>query len=105
MDKCSGNHAAALSYAAKLRKIPAYIVVPKNAPKCKVNNVIRYGGQVVLSEQTIASREAAAAKVIQQTGALFIPSSNDGRIIRYYFRISQPDPDKYMHVSGQASYI
>ncbi|KAL8529654.1 hypothetical protein ACS0TY_006910 [Phlomoides rotata] len=77
----SGNHGAALSYAAKLRNIPAYIVIPKTAPKCKVDNVMRYGGEVVLSEETIPSREAAATKIIQHTGALYIPSSNDGRII------------------------
>src|ERR1700752_1349054 len=31
----SGNHAQALALAAKLRGIPAYIVMPKNAPKVK----------------------------------------------------------------------
>ncbi|BBH03341.1 serine racemase [Prunus dulcis] len=77
----SGNHAAALSLAAKLRGIPAYIVIPKNAPKCKVENVIRYGGQVIWSEPTMQSRESTAAKVLQETGAVLLHPYNDRRII------------------------
>ncbi|KAH6762534.1 serine racemase [Perilla frutescens var. hirtella] len=77
----SGNHAAALSLAAKLRGIPAHIVIPKNAPKCKVENVIRYDGQVIWSEATLQSREEVAAKVLQDTGAVLIHPYNDGRII------------------------
>ncbi|KAJ6840760.1 putative serine racemase [Iris pallida] len=77
----SGNHAAAVSLAAKLRGIPAYIVVPKNAPKCKVENVKRYGGQVIWSETTMLSRESTASKVQQETGAVLIHPFNDTRII------------------------
>lgn len=40
----SGNHAAALALAAQLRGIPAYIVVPNNAPACKLAAVKEYGG-------------------------------------------------------------
>lgn len=83
LSKISGNHAAALSLAAKLRGIPAYIVIPENGPKCKVENVIRYGGQVIRSEATMQSREMTATKVMQETGALLIHPYNDGRIIRY----------------------
>ncbi|XP_010255424.1 PREDICTED: serine racemase [Nelumbo nucifera] len=77
----SGNHAAAVSLAAKLRGIPAYIVIPKNAPKCKVENVRRYGGQVIWSEATMPSRESVAAKILQETGAAMVHPFNDGRII------------------------
>nr|CAD1818833.1 unnamed protein product [Ananas comosus var. bracteatus] len=77
----SGNHAAAVSLAAKLRGIPAYIVIPKNAPKCKVENVKRYGGQVIWSEATIQSRETVARKVQQETGAVLIHPFNDKNII------------------------
>ncbi|MCD7450455.1 hypothetical protein HAX54_006521 [Datura stramonium] len=77
----SGNHAAALSLAAKLRGIPAYIVIPKNAPKCKFDNVKRYGGQVIFCEPTMQSREDTANKVMQDTGAVLIPSSNYGPVI------------------------
>ncbi|OVA19157.1 Tryptophan synthase beta subunit-like PLP-dependent enzymes superfamily [Macleaya cordata] len=77
----SGNHAAAVSLAAKLRGIPAYIVIPKNAPNCKVENVRRYGGKVIWSEATMQSRESIAKMVLQETGAVLVHPFNDGRII------------------------
>ncbi|XP_014506043.1 serine racemase isoform X1 [Vigna radiata var. radiata] len=77
----SGNHAAALALAAKLRGIPSYIVIPKNAPTCKIENVKRYGGQIVWSEPSVQSREEVANKVWQKTGAIFIHPYNDGRIL------------------------
>ncbi len=52
----SGNHAAALARAAKLRGIPAYIVMPSNAPKAKVASVRRYGGEIILCEPTLQAR-------------------------------------------------
>ncbi|KAI0493742.1 hypothetical protein KFK09_023867 [Dendrobium nobile] len=75
----SGNHAAAISLAAKLRGIPAYVVIPKNAPACKVENVRRYGGQVIWSEATMQSRESTATAVQQRTGANLIHPFNDKR--------------------------
>ncbi|KAL8101913.1 serine racemase [Apium graveolens] len=77
----SGNHAAALSLAAKLRGIPAYIVIPKNAPSCKVENVNRYGGQIIWSEATMQSREETASRVLQETGAVLLHPYNDKWII------------------------
>ncbi|KAI3932645.1 hypothetical protein MKW98_012616 [Papaver atlanticum] len=77
----SGNHAAAVSLAAKLRGIPAYIVIPKNAPICKVENVRRYGGNVIWSDATMQSRESIANNVLQETGAFLVHPFNDGRII------------------------
>ncbi|XP_026404095.1 serine racemase-like isoform X4 [Papaver somniferum] len=77
----SGNHAAAVSLAAKLRGIPAHIVIPKNAPKCKVENVRRYGGNVIWSDATMQSRESVANNVLQETGAVLYHPFNDGRII------------------------
>src|SRR6516162_7795 len=42
----SGNHAAALALAARLRGIPAYIVMPSNAPPNKKAAVEGYGGRI-----------------------------------------------------------
>jgi threonine dehydratase len=68
----SGNHAAALARAAKLRGIPAYIVMPSNAPQAKQASVRRYGGEIILCEPTLAARETTAEQVVQRTGASFI---------------------------------
>ncbi len=77
----SGNHAAALSYAARLRGIPAWIVMPRNAPAVKCRAVEGYGGQITFCEPTLAARDAAAQEIIQRTGALLIHPYNDERII------------------------
>src|SRR6266705_6490176 len=46
----SGNHGTALARAAKLRKIPAHIVMPKNSVKVKVRAVESYGAHIVFCE-------------------------------------------------------
>src|SRR5262245_50831618 len=56
----SGNHAAALARAAKLRGVPAYIVMPSNAPKSKQESVRRYGGKIILCEPTLEARQSTA---------------------------------------------
>src|SRR5215475_4403582 len=42
----SGNHAAAVALAARLRGIPAHIVMPDNAPTVKKAAVAGYGGTI-----------------------------------------------------------
>jgi threonine dehydratase len=77
----SGNHAAALARAAKLRGIPAYIVMPTNAPKAKQASVARYGGKIVFCEPTLEARETAAARLMAETGATLIHPYNDLRVM------------------------
>jgi threonine dehydratase len=77
----SGNHAAALSLAARKRGITARIVMPSNAPAVKVATVRGYGGIITFCEPTLASRESTAAQVMEETGATFIHPYNDYRII------------------------
>ena len=78
----SGNHAAAVAMAAKLRGTPAYIIIPKNAPNCKVENVKRNGGQIIWAEPTIQSRERTARRIQEETGAVLVHPYNDPDIIR-----------------------
>jgi threonine dehydratase len=77
----SGNHAAALAYAARLRDIAAYIVMPRSAPKVKQEAVAGYGAQISFCEPTLQAREENLAKVVEKTGAVFIHPYNDYRII------------------------
>src|SRR5881398_1277566 len=70
----SGNHGAALARAAKLRGIPAHIVMPSNSAKVKVHAVESYGAHIVFCEPTQAAREAACAELIAKTGAILIHS-------------------------------
>src|SRR5438270_1532734 len=70
----SGNHGAALARAAKLRGIPAHIVMPSNSAKVKVRAVESYGAQIIFCEPNDTSRKAAGADVIAKTGATLIHS-------------------------------
>jgi threonine dehydratase/serine racemase len=68
----SGNHAQALALAAKVRGIPAHLVMPRTASAVKRRAVEAYGGRVIACEPTLAAREATAAAVLAETGGTFI---------------------------------
>ena len=77
----SGNHAAALALAARQRGIPAYIVMPDNAPAVKRDAVAGYSGRITFCETTQAAREAACADLIQSTGATLVHPYDDDAVI------------------------
>ena len=77
----SGNHAQALSRAASLRNIDAYIVMPETSPQVKVNGVRGYGGRITFCKPTLKAREDALKEIINSTGAREIHPYNDYRII------------------------
>lgn len=77
----SGNHAAALARAAKLRGVPAYVVMPSDAPAAKVANVKSFGATITFCEPTLAARESTAGDLQAQTGATFVHPYDDWRII------------------------
>ncbi|HET6822507.1 MAG TPA: pyridoxal-phosphate dependent enzyme [Anaerolineales bacterium] len=77
----SGNHAQALALAAKMRGIPAYIVMPENAPSVKKNAVAGYGGQITFCAPTLEAREATLTRIYERTGANVVHPYNDERVI------------------------
>ena len=77
----SGNHAAALALAARMRGVPAYIVMPENAPEIKKKAVAGYGAQITFCEPTQAARESTLANVARQTGATEIHPYNYFNVI------------------------
>jgi threonine dehydratase len=77
----SGNHAQALALAARLRGIPAHVVMPRNAAAVKRRAVESYGGRVIECKPTLAAREAAAAAVLAETGGTLIPPYNHPDVI------------------------
>lgn len=72
----SGNFAQALSLAAKSIGVPAYIVMPSNAPRVKINAVKEYGGQITICPATLEDRVKTTEKLSNETGATFIHPSN-----------------------------
>ncbi len=77
----SGNHAAALAMAARIRDIPAYIVMPDNAPEVKKQAVDGYGAEITYCPPTLQDREDTLAQVVKKTGASVVHPFNDYRII------------------------
>ena len=77
----SGNHAQALALAARMRGIPAYIVMPNNAPSVKKNAVAGYGGQITFCAPTLEAREATLTRIYERTGANIVHPYNDERVI------------------------
>ncbi len=77
----SGNHAAALSYAAAQRGIAATVVMPHTAPAAKKAAVKSYGGKIIECEPTQAAREARLEQVIADSGADAVHPYDDARVI------------------------
>ena len=77
----SGNHGAAVACAAAWRGVPAYIVMPKNAPKVKVQAIEAYGGKITFCEPRVSSRKEVCDRVQAETGAHLVHPYDDDRII------------------------
>ena len=74
----SGNHGAALAWAARLRGINATVVVPENAPAPKKRAIAAYGADIEYCAPNVVAREAAVASLIERHGYLLIhPFDND----------------------------
>ena len=75
----SGNHGAALAYAASIRQIPCTVVMPNHAPRVKIDAVRGYGANIEMCDHM--ERETATAALIEQTGATLIHPYNNRAII------------------------
>lgn len=77
----SGNHAAALALAARMRGIEAYIVMPENAPEIKKKAVAGYGANITFCKPTLEARESTLADVVTRTGATEVHPYNNFNVI------------------------
>ncbi len=77
----SGNHAQALALAARARGIPAYIVMPEDAPRVKRAAAEGYGATVHLCAPTLDARESTAARVVAETGGTLVPPYDHPHVI------------------------
>nr|WP_320021046.1 pyridoxal-phosphate dependent enzyme [uncultured Draconibacterium sp.] len=77
----SGNHAAALALAARMRGIAAHIVMPENSPEIKKKAVAGYGAKITFCKPTLQARESTLAQVIEETGATEIHPYNNFHVI------------------------
>ncbi len=77
----SGNHAQAVAYAAMKRNIPAHIVMPRNAPKVKIQAVEGYRANITLCEPTLKARRETLEKIAEKTGAYVVHPFNEPKVI------------------------
>ncbi|MEL7003478.1 MAG: pyridoxal-phosphate dependent enzyme [Bacteroidota bacterium] len=77
----SGNHAQAIALAASMAEIPAYIVMPSNAPEVKKAAVKGYGAEITECEPTLKARETNVERIVSEKGSNMIHPYNDYRIV------------------------
>lgn len=76
-----GNHAQALSLAARTLAIPATIVMPTISTPSKIAATKGYGSTVIFSGSTSVEREAVVAEVVSKMGAILVPPYDHPDII------------------------
>jgi len=77
----SGNHAQAVALASRMLEIPSTIVMPKNAPRVKLEATRGYGAEVVTYDNPNESREALAARLAAERGLTVIPPFDHPHIV------------------------
>jgi len=77
----SGNHGAAIAYAARRRGIPSWVVMPETSARVKQANVRRFGATVRHSGMDAESRAAVCAAVERETGATMIHPFDNAEVI------------------------
>lgn len=77
----SGNHAQAIAFAAREVGTKAYIVMPENSPKVKVNAVQGYGAEVHFCAPNQQARESTVQQIMEKTGATFIHPYDNYEVI------------------------
>ncbi|HEX5279060.1 MAG TPA: threonine/serine dehydratase [Micropepsaceae bacterium] len=77
----SGNHAQGVACAAALLGIHATIVMPSDAPRVKRDATRAYGAEIVQYDRQRENREAIAARIAQDSGAIVVPSFDDRHVI------------------------
>ena len=77
----SGNHAAALALAAKKRGIPCFVVMPRTAPRPKIEAVKHYGASITFCEPNLQSRENTLEQIVSQTAATVIHPYDNFQVI------------------------
>jgi threonine dehydratase len=77
----SGNHAQAVSLAARDLGVPATIVMPDDAPALKLAATRGYGAAVVLYDRRREDREAIARRLVEEKGVVLVPPFDDEAVI------------------------
>lgn len=77
----SGNHAQGVAAAGTMLGIHTTIVMPEDAPRAKLDNTRRLGGEVITYDRYTGDREAIARGIAAERGAVVVPSYDHDYII------------------------
>ncbi|MDH3621699.1 MAG: pyridoxal-phosphate dependent enzyme, partial [Gammaproteobacteria bacterium] len=77
----SGNHAQGVAAAGTMLGIRTAIVMPEDAPRAKLDNTRRLGGEVITYDRYTGDREAIARDLAAERGAVVVPSYDHEYII------------------------
>jgi threonine dehydratase len=77
----SGNHAQGVAYAARALGVKAVIVMPRNAPKIKVDSTAALGAEIVTVGPASTQRLKKAEELAREHGYSIVPPYNDEQII------------------------
>ena len=77
----SGNHAQGVAYAARALGVKAVIVMPRNAPKIKVDSTAALGAEIVTVGPASSERMKKAEELAREHGYAIVPPYNDEQII------------------------
>ncbi len=77
----SGNHGTAVALAARVCGLDAYVVVPRNSARTKIQNIEQAGGTVIFCDPGLPAREAAVAQLMQRVDAHLVLPFDDARVI------------------------
>ncbi|MFW9875308.1 MAG: pyridoxal-phosphate dependent enzyme [Candidatus Thorarchaeota archaeon] len=77
----SGNHAQAIALAASILGIHAKIVMPKGAPKNKINATRDYGAEIIFCENTLESRNQTTENLIKKHNLILLHPYDNNNII------------------------
>jgi threonine dehydratase len=77
----SGNHAQGVAMAARALGMPALIVMPADAPRVKAEATRNYGGEIRFYDRARENREALAAAIALERGAVVVPAFDDVHVI------------------------
>jgi threonine dehydratase len=77
----SGNHAQGVAAAGGMLGIATAIVMPEDAPKAKLENTKKLGGEVITYDRYTGDREAIARGIAAERGAELVPSYDHEHII------------------------
>ena len=69
----SGNHAIAVAIAARHAGAHATIVMPADAPRSKLDTARAHGARIVPYDRLRESREAIAARILEESGGTLVP--------------------------------